>query len=127
MEQERGVVLTERARIARELHDVVAHHMSLIAVRAESAPYRVGEVSDAARGEFAEISAAARTALTPRCSERWRLAEFEGDDRRRNSLTNRFGLADVVLPSRTQPVVVAVGQAAAKPFAMVFQLVMMRT
>jgi signal transduction histidine kinase len=63
VEQERGAVLTERARIARELHDVVAHHMSLIAVRAESAPYRVGEVSAAARGEFVEIADGARAAL----------------------------------------------------------------
>jgi signal transduction histidine kinase len=63
-EQERGVVLTERARIARELHDVVAHHMSLIAVRAETAPYRLGELPEPARGEFAEISKASREALT---------------------------------------------------------------
>jgi len=32
LEQARRAVLEERARIARELHDVVAHHMSLIAV-----------------------------------------------------------------------------------------------
>src|SRR5215467_9066418 len=40
-ERARRAVLEERTRIARELHDVVAHHMSLIAVRAETAPYRV--------------------------------------------------------------------------------------
>jgi hypothetical protein len=34
LEQARRAVLEERAKIARELHDVVAHHMSLIAVRA---------------------------------------------------------------------------------------------
>jgi signal transduction histidine kinase len=62
-EAERGVVLTERARIARELHDVVAHHMSLIAVRAETAPYRLGELPEPARDEFGEISAASREAL----------------------------------------------------------------
>ncbi len=44
-EQARRAVLEERTRIARELHDVVAHHMSLIAVRAETAPYRLGEQS----------------------------------------------------------------------------------
>jgi signal transduction histidine kinase len=62
-QEERSVVLAERTRIARELHDVVAHHMSLIAVRAETAPYRLGEVGPAARTEFGEISAAAREAL----------------------------------------------------------------
>jgi len=62
-EQARRAVLEERARIGRELHDVVAHHMSLIAVQAETAPYRVGEIPESVRGEFTAISAAARTAL----------------------------------------------------------------
>jgi signal transduction histidine kinase len=62
-EQARRAVLEERARIGRELHDVVAHHMSLIAVQAETAPYRVGEISEAVSGEFTAISAAARAAL----------------------------------------------------------------
>jgi signal transduction histidine kinase len=60
----RGLVLAERARIARELHDVIAHHMSMIAVRAETAPYRLGTVPPAARDEFHEISQESRTALT---------------------------------------------------------------
>jgi signal transduction histidine kinase len=62
-EQGRRAVLEERARIGRELHDVVAHHMSLIAVQAETAPYRVGEIPESVSGEFIAISAAARTAL----------------------------------------------------------------
>jgi signal transduction histidine kinase len=62
--QERGSVLAERARIARELHDVVAHHMSMIAVRTETAPYRLGDLPESARAEFAEISQASREALT---------------------------------------------------------------
>jgi signal transduction histidine kinase len=62
-ESERGVVLTERGRIARELHDVVAHHMSMIAVRAETAPYRLTDLPDDARAEFISISSAAREGL----------------------------------------------------------------
>ncbi|GAB7053028.1 sensor histidine kinase [Catenuloplanes indicus] len=57
-------VLEERARIAREMHDVVAHHMSMIAVRAETAPYRVADVSAPSKEEFAAIADAARDTLT---------------------------------------------------------------
>jgi signal transduction histidine kinase len=62
-ERERRVVLEERARIARDLHDIVAHHMSLVVVQAETAPYRVADLSDAARAELDSISASARSAL----------------------------------------------------------------
>lgn len=61
--EERGAALAERTRIARELHDVVAHHMSMIAVRAETAQYRLGDVAGPVRDEFGEISAAAREGL----------------------------------------------------------------
>jgi signal transduction histidine kinase len=65
-ERERGrrALLEERARIAREMHDVVAHHMSMIAVRAETAPYRVPGLADSAQAELATIATAARAALT---------------------------------------------------------------
>lgn len=63
-EMGRRRLLEERARIARELHDVVAHHMSVIAVQAASAPYRIeGGVGEAAAKEFAAINAAARESL----------------------------------------------------------------
>ncbi|MBL7255583.1 sensor histidine kinase [Paractinoplanes lichenicola] len=62
-EQERSAVLEERARIAREMHDVVAHHMSMIAVRAETAPYRVGAEKEARDSEFTAIAGASRAAL----------------------------------------------------------------
>jgi signal transduction histidine kinase len=61
--QAQQAVLEERGRIARELHDVVAHHMSLIAVQAETAPYRLSGLPEPARAEFAALSAAAREAL----------------------------------------------------------------
>ena len=56
-------MLEERTRIARELHDVVAHHMSLIAVRAETAPYRLRGLPESARAEFGSLSEVAREAL----------------------------------------------------------------
>ncbi|PWR08915.1 two-component sensor histidine kinase [Micromonospora acroterricola] len=62
-EQDRRAVLEERTRIARELHDVVAHHMSLIAVQAETAPYRLTDVPAPAAAEFAAIAGSARDAL----------------------------------------------------------------
>jgi len=63
LERARRAVLEERARIAREMHDVVAHHMSMIAVQAETAPYRIGGLPDPARRELATIATAARVAL----------------------------------------------------------------
>ncbi|SED75169.1 Signal transduction histidine kinase [Streptomyces sp. 2131.1] len=62
-ERARRTLLEERARIARELHDVVAHHMSVITVQADSAPYRLPELSDEAREEFGTIAASARESL----------------------------------------------------------------
>lgn len=63
-ERARRAVLEERTRIARELHDVVAHHLSLIAVRAETAPYRLSGLPDPAQAEFGSLSEVAREALT---------------------------------------------------------------
>jgi signal transduction histidine kinase len=63
LERARRAVLEERTRIARELHDVVAHHMSLIAVQAETAPYRLSDLPESARAEFGSMSGVAREAL----------------------------------------------------------------
>ncbi len=64
LERARRTVLEERARIARDLHDVVAHHMSMVVVQAESAPYRMPDLPPEARAEFASIGGSAREALT---------------------------------------------------------------
>ncbi|WP_306211015.1 histidine kinase [Actinoplanes sp. RD1] len=90
-EQDRRAVLEERTRIAREMHDVVAHHMSMIAVQAETAPYRVPGVPDPARAEFQDIAAAAREALT----EMRRLLGVLRAEPDRAPLTPQPTLADV--------------------------------
>ncbi|MGH4028025.1 sensor histidine kinase [Actinomycetota bacterium Odt1-20B] len=63
-ERSRRTLLEERARIARELHDVVAHHMSVITVQADSAPYRLDGLPHPVRAEFESIAASARESLT---------------------------------------------------------------
>ncbi|MGI9005669.1 MAG: sensor histidine kinase [Streptosporangiaceae bacterium] len=62
--RERDAAASERASIARELHDVVAHHVSMIAVRAATAPYAVSGLSEPGQAAFAEIADEARAALT---------------------------------------------------------------
>ena len=54
----------ERIRIARELHDVVAHHVSLIAVQAEAATSLLPGRPDQARRSVEVIGDTARQALT---------------------------------------------------------------
>jgi signal transduction histidine kinase len=62
-EQANTAVLQERGYIARELHDVVAHHMSMLALRADSAQYRFPDLTDEVRTEFAALCATAREGL----------------------------------------------------------------
>ncbi|WP_207943417.1 histidine kinase [Actinomadura sp. KC345] len=54
----------ERARIARELHDVVAHHISMISVQAETARLAVPGMPDEGAERLLAIGDTARTALT---------------------------------------------------------------
>jgi len=54
----------ERARIARELHDVVAHHISMIAVQAETARLTTAGLPAAGAKRFTEIGDTARAGLT---------------------------------------------------------------
>jgi signal transduction histidine kinase len=54
----------ERARIARELHDVVAHHISMIAVQAETARLATPGMPQEGARRLAEIGDTARAGMT---------------------------------------------------------------
>ena len=62
-EEERRAITTERLRIARDLHDVVAHSMSVIAVQAGVAHHLVDDRPEVARAALGSIEVAAREGL----------------------------------------------------------------
>ncbi|MGV9550184.1 sensor histidine kinase [Streptomyces ardesiacus] len=53
----------ERAAIARELHDIVSHSVSMIAVQAESATYTTPGLTPEARDGFQQIAGTARSSM----------------------------------------------------------------
>ena len=63
-ERSRRTLLEERNTIARELHDVLAHHMSVIAIQAEAAPYRVEDTPPELATALSTIRENAVAALT---------------------------------------------------------------
>ncbi|MFF5701920.1 sensor histidine kinase [Streptomyces sp. NPDC012794] len=63
-ERARRTLLEERSRIARELHDVVAHHMSVISIQAQVAPHLVENPSAELKENLAGIRQNALEALT---------------------------------------------------------------
>lgn len=59
-----AAVIDERLRIARELHDVVAHHVSGIGVQAAAARRVMDRDPEAAKGALARIEGGSRDAVT---------------------------------------------------------------
>ncbi|GIH60937.1 sensor histidine kinase [Microbispora siamensis] len=62
-QQARIAAAAERARIARELHDVVAHNVSVMVVQADGAGYAIDADPEQARRALQAISATGRQAL----------------------------------------------------------------
>ena len=87
----RRAATEERLRIARELHDVVAHSLSLIAVQAGVGSYVAGARPEEAARALASIETTSREALR---EMRWLLGVLR-DDSAGTDLAPAHGLADV--------------------------------
>ncbi|MGW7365783.1 sensor histidine kinase [Streptomyces sp. NPDC054841] len=94
VERDRRTLLEERTTIARELHDVVAHHMSVVAIQAEAAPYRVENPPPELEQAFATIRENAVAALTElrRVLGVVRAEDYEAPDAPQPTLADLDGL-----------------------------------
>jgi signal transduction histidine kinase len=62
-ERARRATLAERLRIARELHDIVAHHLSVVVIQAQGAQRVADQDLARAKGAMADVERTGRTAL----------------------------------------------------------------
>ncbi|WP_033322463.1 sensor histidine kinase [Streptomyces yerevanensis] len=93
-ERSKRTLLEERTTIARELHDVVAHHMSVVAIQAEAAPYRVENPPPELEHAFAVIRENAVIALSElrRVLGVVRAEDYEAPDAPQPTLADLNGL-----------------------------------
>jgi len=93
-EEARRAVTEERLRIARELHDVIAHSMSVIAVQSAVGNHVIDTQPAEARQALAAIEATSRSALT---EMRRLLGVLRQEGEPRGSLAPAPGLADLAM------------------------------
>lgn len=84
-------VATERARIARELHDVVAHSLSVIAVQADAAEAALSKAPERAAAPMRAIRDSARDALV----DMRQLLRMLHDEEDPNGLSPAHGVDDL--------------------------------
>ncbi len=100
LEREREVtaaqaVALDRVRIARELHDVVAHHVSAMGVQAGAARAVLDRDPDAARGALAQVEASARSSLVE-LRQLLETLRTSGGDADGGSTVHLSGIAELV-------------------------------
>jgi signal transduction histidine kinase len=62
-EEGRRATIAERLRIARELHDIVAHHLSVVVIQAQGAQRTIGRDPERAMAAMTQVEQTGRTAL----------------------------------------------------------------
>ena len=94
---QRQAVVEERLRIARELHDVVAHHVSVIGIQAAAARRVLRHDAEAAEAALRSVETSSREAVTQmrELLGTLRSGEDERPDGARSARSPEPGLADV--------------------------------
>jgi signal transduction histidine kinase len=92
-----NAILAERLRIARELHDIVAHHLSVVVIQAQGAQRMADRDVMRARAAMAEVERTGRTALDEmrRLLGLLRTGEAEAAASPAGAYVPALGLADV--------------------------------
>jgi signal transduction histidine kinase len=88
-------VQTERVRIARDLHDVIGHNISVISLHADIAREAIGDDDDQARQALAQIRAAS-SAMMRELRTTVRLLRTPGGEQADHSLASLANLAMLV-------------------------------
>lgn len=84
----------ERERIARDVHDLLGHSLSMIVLKAQLAGKLLGKDAEAARREIRELEQEARNALmeTRQAIRDWRQASFQDQLAQSKEMLARAGL-----------------------------------